>query len=82
MIWSEQPVAVLKDCWDYYSQIGWVPPPPPKGVSPKYVLAHECCYSCHEDRDMGYELIDVWEGNRIVGEVCCAVSRALKPGEK
>lgn len=39
----------------------------------------QCCISCHEDDDMGYEdaLLDIYDKNdRFIGQVCCKVANA------
>lgn len=37
-----------------------------------------CCCSCHEDHDMGYDLIEFEMKDGTLVEVCCDVYRAVK----
>lgn len=58
-----------KDCSDFAELVGWEKPTP--GYLPK-----QCCDSCHDDRQDGYEMLEPPDGSP--GEVCCAVAKAWK----
>lgn len=64
-----------KTCEDYWALVGMDVP------FDKMYLSHDCCISCHDDRDEGYEMMSLFEDNDYgkaeIGEVCCAVKRAM-----
>jgi hypothetical protein len=59
----------LGRCSDAYRFIGWI-------HEPGY-LAPQCCWSCHEDEDLGYPLSEVELPNGTTADVCCRVLVAL-----
>lgn len=39
----------------------------------------QCCNSCHDDEDEGYEgLLEIYEGDRMTARVCCVVHTWLE----
>ena len=45
-------------------------------------IPFDCCISCHEDSDDGYDMIEEELGKNRITEVCCGVSRALDKLQK
>jgi hypothetical protein len=64
----------LGRCSDAYRFIGW--------IHEAGYLAPQCCWSCHEDEDLGDPLSEVDLPNGQTAEVCCQVLIALEKLEK
>jgi len=64
-------MARRKGCREIAAELGLPVPDSPW-------LPAECCWSCHEDADEGYEdLIWLDDGS----QVCCAILRAMEAAE-